>query len=61
MLPYLDSVWRAQRVELESVLSEGELLFVGGAGDGAVDVGELAAALLLPLPHIWRLVGSTWY
>ena len=42
------------------MLSDWQLLVVGGASDGAVDVGKLAPALLLPLPHIGWLVGS-WY
>ena len=58
MLPNLDPIGRAQRVELEPVLAHGQLLLVGGAGDGAVDVGELAPGLLLPLPHIWWLIGT---
>ena len=59
MAANLDPIGRGQRVELEAVLPDGQLLLVGGAGDGAVDVGELAPGLLLPLPHIRRLV-STW-
>ena len=57
---YLDPVGRAQGVELEAVVSEGQLLLGGGAGDGAIDVGEPApTGLLLPLPHIRRSIG-TW-
>ena len=53
---HLDPIRSGQRVELQSVLADGELLLVSGPGDGAVDVGELAPGILLPLPNIRRSV-----
>ena len=43
-----------QRIELERVAADRQLLVVGGAGDRAVDVRELAAARLAPGPDLWR-------
>jgi hypothetical protein len=40
----LDAVGRGQRVQLQRVLAHRQLLVMRGAGDGPVDVGELAAA-----------------
>ena len=48
------AVGRRERVELERVLPDRQLLVVRGAGDRAVDVRELPAAGLVPSPHFRR-------
>ena len=45
-----DAVGRGEGVELQRVLTDGQVDVFGGAGNGAVDVGELTATFLLPLP-----------
>ena len=54
----LHAVGRAQRVELQRVPAARQLLLVRGAGDGAVDRREAAAALALPGPDFRRFVGG---
>ena len=48
----LHAVGRGQRIELQRVAADREIFFVRGAGDGAVDVGEVAAAGLFPGPDL---------
>ena len=48
------AVGRRQRIELEGVFPDRQFLVVGVTGDGAVDVGELAAARLVPGPYLGR-------
>ncbi len=48
----LDAVRRGQRVELKRVTADREVFFVRGTGDGAVDIGEMAAAGLFPGPNL---------
>jgi hypothetical protein len=45
-----DEVARQFTAALQRVLPDRQLLVVGGSGNGAVDLGEPPAALLLPLP-----------
>src|SRR5581483_5935927 len=52
----LDAVRRCQRVELERMLADRQLLVMGRAGNRPVDGGEAAAALLVPGPDFWGLV-----
>jgi hypothetical protein len=47
-----------ERVELERMLADRQLLVVRGSGDWPVDVRELATAALFPLPHLWGHVLS---
>ena len=51
---HLHAVRRGQRVKLERVFADGQLLLVGGAGDRAVDVRELPPALHFPFPDFRR-------
>jgi hypothetical protein len=44
------AVGRGERIELQGVLADRELFFVGRPSDRAVDVGEFAAARLVPGP-----------
>jgi hypothetical protein len=44
----LDAVRRGERIELQRMAANRQRLVVRGAGNGAVDVLELAAALLGP-------------
>src|SRR3954452_20779214 len=46
------AVGRRERVELEGMLADGQLLLVSRAGNRAVDIDELPAAGLLPSPHL---------
>ena len=56
---HLHAVRRPEGVELQRMLADGELLLVGGAGDGPVDAGEAAAALGFPLPDFgWDVLGG---
>ena len=52
----LHAVWRSERVELESVLADRQLLLVCSSRDGTIDVGETPAAFGIPLPDLWRRV-----
>jgi hypothetical protein len=48
-----------QRIELQRVLSDRQVLLVRRAGDRPIDVGELAAARAFPGPHLRRhIVGA---
>ena len=51
---HLDPVGRAHGIELQGVLADRQRLFVGGTGDGAIDGGEPAPALLVPGPDLGR-------
>src|SRR6185437_13808371 len=50
------TVRSCQRIELERVPADRQILLVGGSGDRPIDVGELAAARLVPCPHFRRHV-----
>ena len=52
----LHAVRRAQRIKLQRMLADRQLLLMRGAGDRAVDVGEVAAARLVPGPDLRRRV-----
>src|SRR5258706_144953 len=53
---HFHAIWRAERVELERVAANRQILIVRGSRDRAVDAGELTAARLVPGPHFWRRV-----
>src|SRR5689334_2804256 len=46
------AVRRRERIELEGMLADRQLLVMRRAGDRTIDVGELAAAWLFPLPDL---------
>src|SRR5690606_16730470 len=50
------AVRRCQRVKLEGMLADGELLLVRRPGDGAIDVREASAVLLVPGPDFGRRI-----
>ena len=50
----LHAVRRAERIELQRMAADRQLLVVRGPGDGAVDVGEAAAVGLVPGPDFRR-------
>jgi hypothetical protein len=52
----LDAVRRAKRIELQRVPADRQLFVVRRPGDWTVDVGELAAAGLVPDPNLRRSV-----
>src|SRR5690606_24814260 len=54
---YLDAVGSGQGIELQGMFAAGQFPLVGGPGDGPVDVGELAAVVLIPGPDPWWHVG----
>src|SRR5690625_1813336 len=55
----LDPVGRAQRIELMRMLANGQGLVVGGAGNGPVDAGKLAAVgVFFPYPYFGRFVAA---
>ena len=54
---HLDPVGRAQRIELQRVLADGQLLVMGGAGDRTIDIGKGAAAFGHPFPDLGWCVG----
>lgn len=45
-----------ERIQLQRVLADGQLLLVGRAGDRTVDLGEAPAALGVPRPDLRRRV-----
>ena len=47
---------RAQRVELEWVITNGQHFLMRGAGNRTVDIGERAAVILFPFPYFRWLV-----
>ena len=54
----LDAVGRAQGIELQGMASDRQVLFVGRTRDRAVDIGELAAIVLVPGPDLRRHIGG---
>src|SRR5207302_7449493 len=50
------AVGRAQRIELQRMAADRQLLVMGGAGDRAIDVGKAAAVRLVPGPDFGRRV-----
>ena len=55
---HLDAVRRAERVQLDRVLSHRERLLDACSGRWSVDSGKGASARCVELPHPWRLVAE---
>lgn len=52
------AIRRRQRIKLQRVLANRQFLVMGGAGDRAVDIGELAAIALAPGPDLGRFISG---
>ena len=55
---HLLPVGRGERIKLQLVVADRQVLVMGRAGDRPVDVGELAAAGLVPGPDLGRSIGG---
>ena len=53
----LHTVGRRERVELQQVFADRQILLVGRSRDRAIDLGEAPAAFGIPLPDLGRRVG----
>jgi hypothetical protein len=54
----LHAIGRRQRIELERMASDRQLLVMGRPGDRPVDAGEPAAVFFVPGPNLGRRVGG---
>ncbi|MNL39025.1 hypothetical protein D3C87_1612780 [compost metagenome] len=52
------AIRRCQRIKLQRMFADRQFLVMGGTGDRAIDIGELAAITLVPGPDLGHFISG---